>query len=144
MKTIETIGKLCPNATIKATQYRNQWIVNGRWIGTYQNWEVTPGDATGSRKNRKSLRDSEIKDYVNEGTLPDGFESRSFISGGMGSDEAKLQLKAGRLQVATETPLLDALAQQTQTETVNLEKPMFDAELFKQFLAFKAMMDAQK
>ena len=113
MKSIETLKAMCPNAKVESTKYRNQFIVNGRWVGTYQNWEVTPGDPAGSRKNRKSLRDSEIAAYVNEGTLPGGFESRAVISGGLGNDEAKAQLKAA--------------PEAQQTETINLEKPAIEA-----------------
>ena len=128
MKSINTITVLCPNADIQATKYRNQWIVNGRWIGTYQNWEVTPGDAGGSRKDRKVLRDSEIAAYVNEGTLPAGFESRSVISGGMGGDAAKAEI---------------AEAAEANVPLAALKTPHFadaDADLFQAFLAFKAAM----
>lgn len=96
MKSINTIKALCPNAVItnhKGTN--NQWIVNGRWVGCYQNWEVTPGDVNGTGSNRKILyTEQEVVAYVLEGTLPAGFEGRSVISRTMGKDDAKSELKA--------------------------------------------------
>jgi len=122
MKSINELKALCPNAKVEPTKFRNQWIVNGRWIGTYQNWEVTPGDIAGSRQNRKVLRDSELAAYVNEGTLPADFASRSVISGGMGKDSAKAEIAEPKVANVPLAAVKDPKAE----------------DLFEAFLAWKA------
>ncbi len=106
------------------------------YLGFYQNFEASvDGQCTSGQ--RRLLSGAEALVYATEGTLPSEFEARPLIGGGFGKDSAKEDLKA-------RTTILCKAVAPKEVAVQALVKPQFDEELFRQFLAFKAMMDAQK